>query len=166
MFWRFLFVVLSSFIFTARVFADVFSNLASPDEFGVISSSIHGKDKNGYRFNNVHPGIGFSGKINSSQALRWQAGYLAKDSYGCEAWYGGANWFPVRNNAKTAFVGVAFLGAKKCLGPDTGEQFIVVPLPAFRFMPGKHTIVEGVFAPQVGDGTVPFIAINLRHAIR
>lgn len=142
--------------------ADLFS---PPDELSIIGASVHGKDKYGYKFNGIHPGIGVSGGMRGDSTLRWQAGYISKDSYGCQMYYGGGSWFPFASGNKDDFVlfGLSLVIASKCLSPDDKKHLVVLPLPTFRLFPSHHFGLEGVFSPKIRGDMVWFVALQFRH---
>lgn len=140
---------------------DVFN---SPDEVSFIGASFHGKDKDGYIFNGIHPGIGISGLIRGSETWRWQAGFVTKDSYECKMVYGGASWFPFASGRRDEpfLFGISVLAASKCLSPDE-RRFVVFPLPTVRLFPYRSLGVEAVFSPKLRGDKVWFVALQLRH---
>lgn len=135
-----------------------------PDELSIIGASMHGKDKYGYKFNGIHPGIGISGPIHRSESWRWQAGFVTKDSYECKMVYSGASWFPFASGRRDEMFlfGASVLAASKCLSPDE-RRFVVFPLPTVRFFPYRFVGIEAVFSPKVRGDTVWFVALQVRH---
>lgn len=157
--------VMSSFQTTEA--SGVFNMFDAPDEISVIGASFHGKDKNGYKFNGIHPGIGVSGPMEGSTTWRWQAGFVAKDSYGCPMVYGGASWFPFASGKRDEMFlfGVSVLASSKCLSPDE-RRFVVFPLPTIRLFPYRLIGMEVVFSPKIRDDMVWFVAMQVRYATK
>ncbi len=146
----------------------MFDAFSAPDEISFIGASMHGKDKGGYKYNSIHPGVGVSGYIEGSKTLRWQVGYITKDSYGCEMWYGGASWFPFATGETSDIflLGVSVLAGSKCLDPDKEKHLVLFPLPSLRIFPHKKLGMEVVFSPKIHGDAVWFVAGQFRYNMK
>lgn len=162
-----LFILFGACSFQTAV-AESLDIFGSPDEISIIGASLHGKDKHGYKFNSIHPGLSISGIMYGDPTLRWQAGYVTKDSYGCEMYFGGGSWFPYASGNRDDFIvfGVSLVIASKCLSPDNTRHLVLLPLPTVRFSPYHHVGIEGVFSPKVRGDTVWFVAMQIRYTTK